>query len=107
MQLAKAQSEVNNSADQTSQPLSIVVPNDDVAGFGRQAQAVRCLDQALSTIEDTADADVQVSALKLVDKELQHLLSITMSEYRGPGSHCGANATALRYILFLRATSID
>ena len=70
-------------------------------GFGRQAQVVRLLDRARSILHDTDKHDVQSYALGNLDHELQDFLTVTMSEYKGPGSHCGANATALRYIYSL------
>lgn len=77
--------------------VSSTMDSGNVGGFGRQAQAARLLDQALSTLKSVENEDQRVSALKVVDGKLQDLLNITMSEYRGPGSHCGANAIALRY----------
>ena len=68
---------------------------NNVGGFGRQAQVIYLLDRVLSTCNDM-DETSTISTLELLDSELRDLLTVTMGEYRGPGSHCGANATGLR-----------
>ena len=97
VQLNAGASDAGHIGSAAPHPSDIVSPGR-VSGFGRQAQAISYLDRALSIINDMYDADEKLAGLKLVDMELQQLLTVTMSEYRGPGSHCGANAIALRYV---------
>ena len=80
-------------------PLLPMTSNTNVSGFGRQAQAIYLLDQAFSILTEINEPHRRISALKTLDGELQNLLTITMGEYRGPGSHCGANAIVLRYYM--------
>lgn len=77
--------------------LPIAQPNN-VDGFGRQAQATYLLDQAISAVQNRNEVNAKVSAMKFLDGEIRNLLAITMTEYRGPGPHCGANASALRQV---------
>jgi hypothetical protein len=78
---------------------TLAVHVGEIGGFGRQAQAVHLLDRVLSACHNVTNTTEAISRLEVLDTELRHLLTVTMSEYRGPGSHCGVNATALRLVL--------
>lgn len=97
LQLSKDQSENVDLACRIA-PILPASQTHSVGGFGRQAQAIYLLNKAFFMLQND-DQDRRTSALIHLDEELQYLLTITMGEYRGPGSHCGANATALRYTL--------
>ena len=72
--------------------------DSNVDGFGRQAQAIVMLDQALRILRISDTEDAMLPALANLDGQLQAFLALIMSEYREPGRHCGANATVIRYI---------
>lgn len=73
--------------------------SSNIDAFGRQGQVAHFLEQTMSVLTNEDEDDIKISTLKNIDDDIQQLLAITMSEYRGPGSHCGANATALRLVL--------
>ncbi|OAL28100.1 hypothetical protein AYO22_03127 [Fonsecaea multimorphosa] len=76
-----------------------IVRSSNIDAFGRQGQVAHFLEQMMSVLTNKDEDDIKISALRNIDDDMQQLLAITMSEYRGPGSHCGANATALRLVL--------
>ncbi|OAP65282.1 hypothetical protein AYL99_01254 [Fonsecaea erecta] len=75
-----------------------IVRSSNINAFGRQGQVAHLLEQMMSVLTNKDEDDVKISTLRNIDNDIQQLLAITMSEYRGPGSHCGANATALRLV---------
>lgn len=81
-----------------SVPILPVTKTSTVDGFGRQAQATYLLEQVYSAVRTRDTSNARVSALKVLDAEVRNLLAITMGEYRGPGPHCGANASSLRQV---------
>ena len=73
--------------------------SSNIDAFGRQGQVAHFLEQTMSVLTNKDEDDIKISTLKNIDNDIQQLLAITMSEYRGPGSHCVANSTALRLVL--------
>ncbi|OQU98742.1 Fungal specific transcription factor domain-containing protein [Cladophialophora immunda] len=76
-----------------------IVRSSNIDAFGRQGQVAHFLEQTMSVLTNKDEDDIKISTLRNIDDDMQQLLAITMSEYRGPGSHCGANATGLRLVL--------
>jgi hypothetical protein len=85
-------------AAQSHASLSSTLHGSNIDGFGRQAQAISMLDQALRILRFPHSETARLLALMNLDGELQVFLATIMSEYRIPGCHCSANATAIRYI---------
>ncbi|KIV93138.1 hypothetical protein PV10_04376 [Exophiala mesophila] len=78
-----------------------VVRSSNIDTFGRQGQVAHFLEQTMSVLTNKDEDYIKISTLKHIDDDIQQLLAITMSEYRGPGSHCVANATALRTLYLI------
>ena len=70
--------------------------SSNAGAFGRQAQAISMLDEALRILRSAEASPIEFQAITKLDEKLQMFLALIMREYAGPGRQCGANATVIR-----------
>lgn len=85
-------------APQSNVPLLSETHSNSVDAFGRQAQAVVILDEALDLFSVPGTESPRHQALARLDERLQSFSALIMGEYRMAGRQCGANAIVIRYI---------